>query len=303
MEKLFNHFKFRFHQSFRIFNLNPKVSIPVLLVFGALIAVKLPEHSYYPVIFCILIALFHSERKDIPFLKKVFVQSWRWIILLETTIMYTVLLLVNIHYKIEITGLILYGLMVLLAFIPPKTKPWLVLGWNFIPNSLFEWKSFLRKHSWKAILGFLIALLSSYQPATLIFTGAFVLDVISPVYTPHENKEMLEMYFKKYTLEEKIRKNTLFFNTLLLPVYCSFLILNPYDSLYLLYYFAFMNLYLLLMLIRKYKNYHHKNKEGSYSMGVYFEYFLCSMTIIPALFMIRSGIKEAYQKIRTYVGY
>ncbi|MEJ5105922.1 MULTISPECIES: hypothetical protein [Chryseobacterium] len=302
MKKLISHFKFRFIQSFRILNLNPKVSIPVLLVLGMLIAVRLPKNEYYPVIFFILIALFHSERKDIPFLKKVFVQSWRWIILLETGMMYTALLFGNVHYKIEKTGVALYLLIVVLAFIPPRTKQWLSLNWNFIPNILFEWKSFLRKNSWRAILGFIIIILSSYHPLTLIFAGVFALDFISFIYQPHESKEMLEMYFKQYTLKEKIRKNTLFFNILLLPVYCSFLILNPYESLYVVYYLVFMNLYLLLSLVRKYKNYNHKNKDSDYNMGVYLEYFLCSMTIIPALFMLKSGIKAANQNIKTYVG-
>lgn len=302
MKKLISHFKFRFSQSFRMLNLNPKVSIPALLVLGALIAVKLPKNEYYPIIFFSLIALFHSERKDIPFLKKVFVQSWRWVILLETAIMYTALLFGNIRYEIERTGLILYLLTVVLAFIPPRVKPWLNLGWDFVPNSLFEWKSFLRKNSWRAILGFMIVILSSYHPVTLVFTGVFVLDFISLIYQPHENKEMLEMYFKQYTLKEKIRKNTLFFNTLLIPVYCSFLIVNPYESLYVVYYFAFMNLYLLLSLVRKYKNYNHKNKESDYNMGVYLEYFLCSITIIPAVWMLKSSIKEADQNIKTYVG-
>lgn len=302
MEKLISHFKFRVVQSFRILNLNPKVSIPALLVLVALLAVKLPENKYYPVLFFILIALFHSERKDIPFLKKVFVQSWRWIILLETAIMYTALLFGNIHYKIEKAGMALYLLIILLAFIPPRTKPWLALDWHFIPNTLFEWKSFLRKNSWRAILGFIIIILSAYHPVTLIVAGVFVLDFISLVYQPHENKEMLEMYFKQYTLKEKIRKNILFFNMLLVPVYCSFLALNPYESFYVVYYFAFMNLYLLLSLVRKYKNYTHKSKDSDYNMGVYLEYFLCSMTIIPALFMLTSGIKQANQNIKTYVG-
>jgi hypothetical protein len=43
-------------------------------------------------------------------------------------------------------------------------------------------------------------LASSYHPATLIVVGAFALDYVSHVYEPNENKEMLEMYFRKYTL-------------------------------------------------------------------------------------------------------
>ncbi|OCA72575.1 hypothetical protein BBI01_10710 [Chryseobacterium artocarpi] len=302
MEKLINHFQFRFRQCFRLLNLNPRRSVPVLIVLGALIAVKLPENYYYPGMFFGLIILFHYERKDIPFLKKVFVQSWRWVVVLEATMIYSALLLGNINYTIEKIGLGLYALMVLFAFISPRTQPRATLQWNFIPDNLFEWKGFLRKNSWMGIIGFVIVLLSSYHPATLILAGVFVLDYISHIYEPHENKEMLEMYFKKYTLKEKIRKNSLFFNILLLPVYCSFLILNPYESFYILYYFAFMNLYFLLILTRKYKNYNHKNKNGDYGIGVYLEYFVCCMTIIPAVLILRSSMKAANHNIRTYVG-
>jgi hypothetical protein len=54
--------------------LNPKISLPILLVLGALVAVKLPSNYYYPAIFFALTLTFHINRKDIPFLKKVFVK-------------------------------------------------------------------------------------------------------------------------------------------------------------------------------------------------------------------------------------
>ncbi|AZA76205.1 hypothetical protein EG347_01005 [Chryseobacterium sp. G0186] len=269
---------------------------------GALIAVKLPENFYYPVVFFILILLFHYERKDIPFLKKAFVQSWRGIIVLEAAVLYSILLVGNIHYTIEKVGLCSYLIILSLAFITPRTRPMATMKWNFLPDDLFEWRSFLRKNTWMAVIGFIIVLLSSYHPAILILVGTFMLDYISHIYEPQENKEMLELYFKKYSLKEKIRKNSLFFNTLLLPTYCLFLILNPAESVYLLYYFVFMNLYFLLILSRKYKNYNHKNKNSDYNMGVYLEYFLCCMTIIPAAFMLKSNIQAAKQNIRTYVG-
>lgn len=302
MEKLINHFKFRFSQSFRLLNLSPRISIPALIVFGVLIAVKLPADYYYPIIFFILTFLFHCERKDIPFLKKVFAQTWRWVIVLEAAIIYSILLIGNIHYKVEKIGFGLYILILLLAFVSPRMRPVVTIKWNIIPDDLFEWKSFLRKNSWMAIPGCILVLFSSYHPAALIIVGTVILDYISHIYEPNENKEMLEMYFRKYTIQKKIRKNSLFFNILLLPTYCSFLILNPAESIYILYYFAFMNLYFLLILTRKYKNYNHKEKSSHYNMGVYIEYFLCSMTIIPAVFMLNKNIKEASKNIKTYVG-
>lgn len=273
-----------------------------MLIFGVLLVMKLPEHYYYPPLFFILTLLFHYERKDIPFLKKVFVNSWRWVVILEAVCIYSILLMGNIHYEFEKTGIISFFLMGILGFLTPRTKPLLAWQWNFIPEDLFEWKSFLRKNTWMAILGFVIILASSYLPATLMIVGLFALDYVSHIYEPNENKEMLEMYFRKYSFKDKLRRNSLFFNILLLPTYCLFLILNPAESLYVLYYFTFMNLYFLLILTRKYRQYHYKEKNNYYNMGVYLEYFLCSMTIFPAVFLLRHHIKDATQNIRIYVG-
>jgi hypothetical protein len=37
-------------------------------------------------------------------------------------------------------------------------------------------------------------------------------------------------------------------------------------------------------------------------MGVYLEYLLCSMTVLPALLLLKNNIKEAAQHIKTYAG-
>lgn len=267
-----------------------------------MIFMKLPENYYYPPLFFLLILLFHYDRKDIPFLKKVFVKSWRWIIILEAVLMYSILIGGNIHYQFERTVLFAFPGFALLAFITPRTRPWMMLHWNYIPDDLFEWKSFLRKNTWLAVLGFIMILGSSYHPVALFLAGAFALDYISHLYEPNENKEMLEMYFRKYTLKKKIRKNSLFFNILLSPAYCLFLILNSAESMYLLYYFVFMNLYFMLILTRKYKYYHYKERNNYYNMGVFIEYTICSMAILPAVFILKNNIKKASQNIKTYVG-
>jgi len=113
---------------------------------------------------------------------------------------------------------------------------------------------------------------------------------------------MLEVYFKKMDFKDKIYKNVVFFNALLSPTYIGFLIFNFNESLYLLYYIFFMNCYFLLILTRKYKLYHHHEKANYFSIAVFIEYFAYSITIIPALIMIRLNTKEAQQNISKYVG-
>lgn len=302
LHKIFHHFQFRFNQSFRIFNFNPKVSLPIFLVFGALMIVKLPQTIFYPLLYFSIVLVFHINRKDIPFLKKIFIGNWRLLIFLESAFIYTLFIMANINYKIEKFGLLMFLAIVLLCFLQPKSKPFPTLQWNFISNNLFEWKSYMRKNTWMFILTYIILIASAYHRVSLILCGIFLLDYLSHVYENNENKEMLEVYFKKISLKEKIHKNVFFFNALLLPTYLGFLVLNFDESLYLLYYISFMNCYFLLILTRKYKLYHHHEKANYFSIVVFIEYFVYSMLIIPAFIMIRINSKEAQKNISKYVG-
>jgi hypothetical protein len=272
------------------------------LVFGALMIVKLPQTIFYPLLYFSILLVFHINRKDIPFLKKIFIGNWRLLIFLESAFIYTLFIMANINYKIEKFGLLMFLAIVLLCFLQPKSKPFPTLQWNFISNNLFELKSYIRKNTWMFILTYIILIASAYHRVSLILCGIFLLDYLSHVYENNENKEMLEVYFKKISLKEKIHKNVFFFNALLLPTYLGFLVLNFDESLYLLYYISFMNCYFLLILTRKYKLYHHHEKANYFSIVVFIEYFVYSMLIIPALIMIRINSKEAQKNISKYVG-
>lgn len=302
MHKIYKHFQFRFNQTFRIFNFNPKVSLPVILIFGALMIIKLPQSFLYSLLYFSIALVFHINRKDIPFLKKIFLKNWRLIVFLESSFIYTIFLMANINYKTEKFGVLMFLALIALSFLEPKSKPFPTFQWNFISNHLFEWKSYLRKNTWMFIFTYLILLLSAYNQASLILCGIFLLDYLSHVYENNENKEMFEVYFKKISFKEKIQKNIVFFNVLLLPVYLGYLILNFNESLYLLYYIFFMNCYFLLILTRKYRLYHHHEKANYFSIAVFIEYFVYSMLIIPAFIMIRINTKEAQQNISNYVG-
>ncbi len=301
LEKVYFHFVFRLKQCLRIFNWMPQVSMPAILILGCLMIVKLPKAYYYPLFSLLFVIFYHFSRKDIPFLKKAFVDNWRFVIFLENLIIYLIFLLLNINYRIDFYGIYFLFSLGILSFFYPKKQPKLGLKWNFIPNYLFEWKAFLRRYSWLAIIIFIISIFSGYNPASLIFFGIFILDYISKIYLDNECKEVLQAYFNQNSFQYKIRKNLIFLNVLLLPSYLVFLTLNYSESIYLMYYFAFMNLYYSLIITRKYKIYSHKQKTNNYNMGVFLEYFFCSATIIPALFVLHSNIKSAQKNIKNYV--
>nr|WP_305051205.1 hypothetical protein [Elizabethkingia bruuniana] len=212
------------------------------------------------------------------------------------------LLLGNIYHKYDIIGFAGLLLITSFSFFYPKTKISVTSKWDFIPNELFEWKCLLRKNTVAAIIIYLVVIASAYHISTLIFCGLFVLDLFPRLYSDNENKEMLEMYFRKYTLEDKIRKNMKLFNLVFLPVYIVFLILNRENSLLLLYYILFMNLFLILALTRKYKVYHYKVRSNYFDMGIYLSYFIYTITIIPAVVIIVDNIKSAKENISQYVG-
>lgn len=302
MKAIFHHFIFRISQCFRIFSFQGNVALPFLIIAGVLIALKLPDNRLYPLLFFLIALSFHFRRKDIPFLKKAFIKSWRFIIFLESAFIYLFLLLGNIHYKSDILGLAGLLLVTGFPFFYPKAKINITSKWDFIPNELFEWKCLLRKNTVTAILAYIIIIASSYHISTLIFCGLFVLDLFPRLYSDNENKEMLEMYFRKYTLEDKILKNMKLFNLVFLPVYIGFLILNRENSLPLLCYILFMNLFLVLALTRKYKVYHYKKRTNYFDMGIFLSYFLYTISVIPAIIIIIDNIKSAKENISKYVG-
>ncbi len=204
MRKFYIHFRFRINQCFRLFNLNPKISLPAFLIFGCLMVVKFPLTILYPSLFFVLVFIFHINRKDIPFIQKVFVRDWRWVVLLESMSIYTLFLMANINYRTDIYAFFFLAALSTFAFCYPRKQIHFGMKWDFIPTFLFEWKSYLRKHTIAFITGYIILIMSSYSPISLILCGIFTFDFIGAVFERNESKEMLEMYFKKYNLTFKL---------------------------------------------------------------------------------------------------
>ena len=256
--------------------------------------------NQFSFLFVFPIFLIHFRRKDINFLKKIFPNFWKLLILVEYSLIYLLFILSNIHYKISINSFFIYSIIILIIFIPPYPKSeYSFIKWNFIPNTIFEWKSFLREKTLIFIIYFIGLLFSAYHPFTLILMGIFYLDFISNIYKTNENKELLESFFRKHNFSEKLKNNILIFNLTLLPTCVIYIIINYLEIEYLIYYVISMNLYILLIISRKYSIYSHKIKENGYNSGIFMKYLISSFFIIPFFFFFKENYNNAIKKINS----
>lgn len=292
-----NYFNFRINQFFRLFNQESDFGTINAIGFLSIIFLNLNQFSF---LFVFPIFLIHFRRKDINFLKKIFPNFWKLLILVEYSLIYLLFILSNIHYKISINSFFIYSIIILIIFIPPYPKSvYSFIKWNFIPNTIFEWKSFLREKTLIFIIYFIGLLFSAYHPFTLILMGIFYLDFISNIYKTNENKELLESFFRKHNFSEKLKNNILIFNLTLLPTCVIYIIINYLEIEYLIYYVISMNLYILLIISRKYSIYSHKIKENGYNSGIFMKYLISSFFIIPFFFFFKENYNNAIKKINS----
>ncbi|MCJ8496702.1 hypothetical protein MVI27_00325 [Chryseobacterium salipaludis] len=302
MSKLLHHFIFRVNQVFRVLNFNPRASVPVVFVLALFIFIELPQQEWMAMLSLFLVTAFHFSRKDIKFLKKVLPTIWWMVIIFETSILYLLPLVINIHYQLHSQTLLCLIPILIFPFIKARQTFSLPISWTIIPDPLFEWKSFLRRTTILFFIVYGIVIASGFHKAIFIFTGLFVLEYVSYIFEPNEPKEMLQLYFKKYTFIEKLKHNVFLYNLLLVPAYIVFIINHTASFETLLFYILVMNMYLLLTISRKYKLYHHSKKTNQHSIAVAIEHLFLSITIIPALFVIKNNSKKAKVNIAGYVG-
>lgn len=302
LNKLFNHFYFRILQLFRVINYLPNIGAAYVLTFIFILFVKIDTNNIlYPIIFIFPIWTFHLNRKDLLFIKKIFNRKWQLIILIEYLSIFMFFCSVNINYKISyhtiVSGIFIIGITYIKTNIFKKNT--IKLG--FINPCFFEWKSLIRKNIFIFIAYYTFLLLSVFHPFTLLLFGTIFLDYLSNIFKINESKEMLIACFSKILLKEKIKKNILFLNILLTPIYICYLVKN-FDYIdYLAYYILFINTYYILTIVRKYKSYRHNKPENDYNTGVYVKLLIISFLIIPAFFEIKKNISLANRNIKNYV--
>jgi len=107
-----NYFNFRINQFFRLFNQESDFGTINAIGFLSIIFLNLNQFSF---LFVFPIFLIHFRRKDINFLKKIFPNFWKLLILVEYSLIYLLFILSNIHYKISINSFFIYSIIILIT--------------------------------------------------------------------------------------------------------------------------------------------------------------------------------------------
>lgn len=301
MKKIYHYFNFRLKQFFRIFNLIPNIGFSVLLCLILLFNINFKVSDYFLLLFAILIFVYQLSRKDISFLKKVFVTNWRFVVFLENLILYAIILMVTNNYRIDIKTTFVIPVLCLLTFVDPIKKTSKILKLNFIPSYLFEIKSLIRQRLLLVILSFVLSLISGFHTFTLFLFSFLSISCVSAAFQHFESNEIFISFFTKYDLDFKIYKNILAFNLFLLPTYLMFLFFNYKEIAILLYYIFYINVWAVLLITRKYKTYTYKEKNNIYNISDVFIDLILSLAVFPALLVIKINTKNANQNIATYV--
>ncbi|AZI55541.1 hypothetical protein EIB75_09895 [Epilithonimonas vandammei] len=296
-----NYISFRFNQFFRAINNNVQLG-NTLVVCGIIIFfVKLPNQDLYPLLFLLPIFMFHFQRKDILFLKKIFAY-WQLIILLEYLF---ILVLVAVLCKNYV-----YHYNIIYALLGVFTLPFLkkketnnIISLSFLPNNFYEIKSTIRKNIVVFIFQLFLFYLSSYHPFTLFLVLIISLEFLSNIYNDFENKELIQSYFSEKSIEYKVKSNLIFLNLLFSPLYIAYVYFNFNSIEYLGYYVIFMNLFVAERILLKYKNYNTTEKSFSLFIANIMSLAMQSALILPSLINIKNSLKKAQSNISKYVAH
>ncbi|WP_018675106.1 hypothetical protein [Riemerella columbina] len=301
LNKLFRHLFFRFSQLFRIVNLSPNIGIAYIFEILLFVFIKIENNNYYPYIFLIPIFIFHFNRKDIKFLKHVFKGKSKLILICENIIFFMFLCITNLNYKFNYSFTIPLMIIILISTITSK-KRISSINLTFLSNRHFEINSSFRRNPIGFITIIILLVISGYHPFTLFFYGIFFLDYFSKIYKYNESKEQLIMTFKNSKLKTKLYDNLKFFNLILIFTSLLYFLMDNPIQFYLAY-LLIVNIFFSLIIIRKYVQYFHLQKENEYNTGIYMEYLIISILIIPGVLRIYKNFTKANKNIEKYVDY
>jgi len=303
LNKIKNYYYFRFKQFLRIAN-SDFGSFFSYLIFGLVIFYYDFKYDWLFLIYYIFPALyFINKRKDIPFIKNLFINLNYFILLLENLFLYIVIFfLINskTSFWVDVTGLILcfsYPVINLKKYIWTKN-----INLSYLPLETFEWKSFFRKNPLYLIVFFLLLLLSSYHPFTLSIMIFLFCDIINSVYSVIEPKEIYSSYFTNNTLNEKLNKSLLIINAIILipSIFCFLLNVKLYFIIIIC--ISVLNMFTISIILHKYSNYNiDTSKIRNHNMGQIIALFISIFLIFPWLFDYFQLKKNAQLKINKYV--
>ncbi|MGQ1928606.1 hypothetical protein [Ornithobacterium rhinotracheale] len=299
--KLFHHFKFRFRQTFRVLEANPKLVFTAFLLLFVFILISL-SNFYLNLIYALIVGVFHFSRKDIAFLKKVFGNYFYLVVGVGNVLIFIFLSGINVNYEYNLLSVAFVIGLIFFSVLTRRNTPSLVYHFDFVSNDLFELKSYLRRNTLSVFIFSPIFLFLSSRKDLYVFSLLFVMDWILNIFKYNESKEMLGSYFSKHSIAHKIIRYVLILNISLIPSFGIFAFFNFKYFYFIPFYLLIVNLYLILILAKKYANYSHKKAVKYNSIMDYYGSALSAIFIFPAIFQIRQYIKLAKNKISNYVG-
>ncbi|MGM5630031.1 hypothetical protein O2K51_03935 [Apibacter raozihei] len=171
---------------------------------------------------------------------------------------------------------------------------------DLLPVHIFEWKSALRKNIFSYLILYILLFLSSYHPFTYIVMLLLVLSSFIEIYKYLEPKELYKSYFQKFSLVEKYKISLKVFNVIIIPPFILFGFINTLYSEFLLLFFP-VNLFILEIISRKYKNYSDNRRIIEFNPVLLIILLIKSILIVPSLYSIRNNTQIANKKISVYV--
>jgi hypothetical protein len=312
--KLKNHLlskfiQFRFKQTGRLLKETGLIlSCFILIVIGLILFSQLtkplPEPRFLFVLFYLLILPIHFARKDDSFLRKLNL-SKKIILATEYNILlfpFSLFLAYFHQWSIILLGHILVTCVI---FIPVSTNRRTRSSTDkfvkWIPEYLFEWRSYFRQHPFFPFVCYILTLLFCFYTYTVPIGLLLLLSIIPNVFNSLESKDLIENYTENSDfLWSKIKDHSYFVHLFLLPLYLLFLVFH-YQLWYVLVIFLFLiEFSICFSLLYKYSQFHvsRSNVHNQFPFVISFIAFLLFFPI--GIFFIYLYWKKAQNALAVY---
>lgn len=279
-----------------------------LLILLFLLIIAFVPNSYLKLAFAVFLNLiFYSNKNDFQILIHFFHKRLLIVILLSEFIIYNIFVFfLGKVYLLELWQIFAYitlSVLIFLNSINEKRLKKISIKINFIPNILFEIKSFFRAKNYFFIF-FVFSLFLLYTDFFFYFLySLFIMEFFAQAFTVIEPKELTIGFFKKFSLKSKIYVNVAFLLMIfILPsLLLSFHIYPDYwlISIYIMFYTI---IYCTLILLHKYNNLSTIGTKSYISIPLYLFYFFISVSLLLGIFISIKMFIKSNNNIKVYVG-
>jgi hypothetical protein len=301
--------QFRFKQFGRLLKETGLIrSFFLLVVVGIILfsqlARPLPEPEYLFVLFYFLILPVHFTRKDDSFLRKLNLPR-EIVLAAEYNILVFPVSLFLVYYQQWSIILLGHFLATSIIFIPIPTiekkhsATDKFIKW--IPELLFEWKSYFRQHPFFLLACYVLTLLFSFYTYTVPIGLLLLLSIIPNVFNPLESKDLIASYTKDSDfLWSKVKDHSYFVHLLLLPLYLCFLFFHHQLWYVLVIFVILIEFSLCFCLFYKYSQFNVSTStvHNQLPFAISFIAFLLFFPI--GIFFIYSYWKKAHNALPVY---